>query len=113
MGVHLLNRKEAMMRRSFFLTATIVIAGFAYADGPTDNIVGKVRPVPPPGIKIAEADFAELKKGVIELGKEIDGLAQGAWRRSRRCWSCCPTCRFSITPSIMPCVMTNSMPRAK
>ncbi len=62
------------MRRSFFVAFAIVIAGFAYADGPADNNPDKVRPVPPPGIKIAEADYAELKKGVIALGKEIDEL---------------------------------------
>src|SRR5947209_19828984 len=35
---------------------------------------GKVRPVPAPWITIAEADHAELKKGVLDLGKEIDDL---------------------------------------
>jgi hypothetical protein len=63
-----------MMRRSYFVAAALVIAGFAYADGPADNNPDKVRPVPPPGIKIAEADYHELKKGVIALGKEIDEL---------------------------------------
>jgi hypothetical protein len=34
----------------------------------------QVRPVPPPGIKIPDADRGELQKGVAELGKEIDSL---------------------------------------
>ena len=63
-----------MIRRSFFLTAAIVIAAFACADGGAGNDPNKVKAIPPPGIKIAEKDFAELKKGVVELGKEIDEL---------------------------------------
>src|ERR1041385_4168693 len=62
-----------MRHVSFFLGA-FVIAGLAYADGPQDNIVDKVRPVPPPGIKVSANVFAELKKGVIELGNEIGEL---------------------------------------
>jgi hypothetical protein len=44
------------------------------ADGLADNVPEKVRPVPPPGIAISEADRAELRAGVAELGKEIDSL---------------------------------------
>src|SRR5438876_1079022 len=44
------------------------------ADGPSDNLPDKVRPVPPPGIKISEADRAELEAGAAELGKEIESL---------------------------------------
>lgn len=59
------------------VVAALAVAAFsvvAVADGPQDNLPDKVRPVPPPGVKIAEADRAELEKGVAELGKEIDDL---------------------------------------
>ena len=44
------------------------------ADGPADNRVDNVRPVPPPGIKLADADRKALQDGVDELGKQIDAL---------------------------------------
>jgi hypothetical protein len=46
----------------------------ALADGPADNLADKVRRVPPPGIKISEANRAELESGVADLGKEIQSL---------------------------------------
>src|SRR5256885_16962526 len=52
------------------LTATVP------AHGQKDNQPDKVRPIPPPGVKIADADRAELQKGVAELGKEIEELRQ-------------------------------------
>jgi len=52
----------------------LLITPFALADGPKDNIPDQVRPIPPPGIQIADADRAELEKGVAALGKEIEAL---------------------------------------
>jgi hypothetical protein len=46
----------------------------AYADGPADNLPGKVRPVPPPGVEIPSDARAELQQGVEALGKAIDEL---------------------------------------
>jgi hypothetical protein len=46
----------------------------ARADGPADNRVDNVRPVPPPGVKLADADREALQAGVDELGKQIDAL---------------------------------------
>src|SRR5262249_19520179 len=34
----------------------------------------KVRQIPPPGIKVADADRAELERGVADLGREIEVL---------------------------------------
>jgi pimeloyl-ACP methyl ester carboxylesterase len=51
-----------------------LLASWVCADGPQDNIPGKVRPVPPPGVALPEADRAELQKGALDLGKEIDDL---------------------------------------
>lgn len=47
----------------------------ARADGPKDNEPGSVRPVPPPGIVLAEADRAELDAGLAALGRDIEALA--------------------------------------
>jgi hypothetical protein len=52
----------------------LLLAEFAFADGPKDNLPDQVRPVPPPGVKIAESDRADLEKGVAALGREIEAL---------------------------------------
>src|SRR5260370_35890801 len=46
----------------------------ALADGPKDNIPDKVRRIPPPGIKVPDADRQELQAALAELAKKIDGL---------------------------------------
>ncbi len=46
----------------------------ARADGPADNQLDKVRPVPPKGITVAEADRAVIQAGIDQLGLEIDAL---------------------------------------
>lgn len=58
----------------FFLFGLFLIPNIAFGDGPTDNLADKVRPVPPPGLKLAADDIAELTKGVAALGNEIDDL---------------------------------------
>jgi dienelactone hydrolase len=52
----------------------LMTCGLLLADGPQDNIADNVRPVPPPGIKLTDADRAELAKGVASLQKDIDEL---------------------------------------
>src|ERR1044071_4131467 len=59
-----------------------LVTGSALADGPSDNLPDKVRRIPPPGIKIAEADRSELEAGAAELGKELESLRgrlKGGW----------------------------------
>src|ERR671925_20054 len=55
-------------------TVCYCFALLARADGPSDNLPDKVRRIPPAGIKIPDADRAELERGVAELGKEIESL---------------------------------------
>jgi hypothetical protein len=60
-----------------FLFAAVVLSlttSVLRADGPADNLPGKVRPVPPPGITVSDADREELGSGIAQLGKEIDAL---------------------------------------
>ncbi len=52
----------------------LAVAALARADGPRDNDPTRVRPIPPPGIKLTDADRAELQAGVERLGGEIDAL---------------------------------------
>jgi hypothetical protein len=60
--------------RAFVLCVLLALPAAARADGPGDNIPDKVRRIPPPGIKVPDADRQELQAGVEELGKEIDAL---------------------------------------
>ncbi len=52
----------------------LAATGLVRADGPADNMVDRVRPIPPKGIALSAADRSALQAGVDALGKEIDGL---------------------------------------
>jgi pimeloyl-ACP methyl ester carboxylesterase len=63
--------------RPALLTAFVVavVAITAHGDGPADNVVDKVRPIPPkPKDPVSATDKVELQKGVDELGAEIESL---------------------------------------
>jgi hypothetical protein len=62
------------MRRCF-LTLLFVLAPFALlADGPQDNVPDKVRPIPPAGVAIPDAERKELETSTESLGKLITEL---------------------------------------
>ncbi len=67
-------------RRLLFLAAAaagLVLGPLPFparADGPADNQSDKVRPIPPPGILVPEADRRHLTAGAAWLGAEIDLL---------------------------------------
>ncbi len=63
-----------MAKRILSISFTFFIASLLLADGPSDNVPDKVRPVPPKGIALDEADRAKLQDGVEALGKEIAQL---------------------------------------
>ena len=48
-----------MKRLILILAATTA----AFADGPKDNEAVTVRPIPPPGVEVPEADRARLTEG--------------------------------------------------
>lgn len=56
------------------LFAACLAYACARADGPTDNIPDKVRPIPHKGVAIPEKDRAELTTKAAELRKAIDAL---------------------------------------
>ena len=77
----------------------LVLTSLARADGPQDNLLDRVGPIPPKGIALAEADRSELQAGVDALGKEIDASAKRASRASLSYCRSCRTCRSITTPS--------------
>ena len=65
-----------MTGRFLPLWLLLIIAGIVRADGPRDNQAENVRPVPPKGIAVPDADRAALRAGVDELGQQIDALRE-------------------------------------
>jgi predicted esterase len=65
------------MLRSLALSFLFVLASLSAAyDGPQDNKADNVRRIPPPGIKISDADRAELSKDVAAFEQEIKQVRQ-------------------------------------
>ncbi len=62
------------MKRRFLALLVFFPATLLFADGPGDNLPDKVRPVPPAGIQISDADRNELQTATDSLGKEIERL---------------------------------------
>ena len=48
----------------------------AFADGVKDNQAADVRPIPPPGVAVPEADQARLSEGLTKLRAGIDEAAK-------------------------------------
>ena len=65
-----------MSIRCLLLMMPLALTSLVGADGPSDNAVDKVRPVPPKGISLADADRSALQAGVDGLGNEIDALRE-------------------------------------
>jgi hypothetical protein len=61
--------------------SALVFAAALRADGPADNHPDKVRPVPPPGIKVSEEDRAELRSALDALGAEVEALRKSLAKR--------------------------------
>jgi dienelactone hydrolase len=61
-------------KRTLLALSALVVVALLHADGPGDNLPDTVRPVPPAGIKLADADRTELQAGVEALGKNIERL---------------------------------------
>src|SRR4051794_19893736 len=61
-----------MRNRSLAILLTLALfACRASADGAADNLPEKVRRVPPPGIKISDADRAALADGIAALAADV------------------------------------------
>src|SRR4051812_12118596 len=53
---------------------SLAMAGLVRADGPADYTADRVRPVPPRGIAVSDADREALRSGADALGEEIEAL---------------------------------------
>jgi pimeloyl-ACP methyl ester carboxylesterase len=60
--------------RCVLVLALSMASRSAVADGPADNDPARVRPIPPPGIAVGEADTQRLRAGLAELSAAIDKL---------------------------------------
>ena len=60
-----------MSIRWLLLLLPLTLTLMARADGPADNRVDNVRPVPPPGIRLADADRKAIQDRLDELSKQI------------------------------------------
>lgn len=54
----------------------LLAPALAFADGPKDNLPDNVRPIPPVGIDVPEADVKALTQGLADLRKAIDEAAK-------------------------------------
>lgn len=66
----------AAMFAAAIATFATLPANTSRADGPKDNIVDNVRPVPPVGNDIPAADMDEIKKGLAELQQLIKDIGK-------------------------------------
>jgi len=56
--------------------ALAALVGSALADGPADNLVDNVRPIPPKGNPVLAEDAADIKKGLAELQQLIKDIGK-------------------------------------
>src|SRR6476660_6506503 len=56
------------------IVLVMVLGVAAWAEGPADNAVDKVRPIPPVPKAMTPGDKADVEAGVASLGKEIEAL---------------------------------------
>lgn len=68
-----------ILRRCFL--GLVMLHLSARADGPADNVPDKVRPVPPPGIQIAEEVRAELSTQAAQLGTDLNTVREELGKR--------------------------------
>ena len=61
---------KLLLSPALLLLAVLTVS----ADGPADNLADKVRPIPPPGVKVPDQIRAELNAGVKSLGDDIARL---------------------------------------
>lgn len=54
----------------------LLVLTSVFADGPKDNQAENVRPVPPPGVAVPDADRARLTEGLTKLRAAIDEAAK-------------------------------------
>ena len=72
---HLWNGIGLMKLPRIVSLILLVVAGASvWADGPADNNVATVRPVPSPGVMIAPSDREALEAGLKQLTEKVVSL---------------------------------------
>ncbi|MDB5350000.1 MAG: prolyl oligopeptidase family protein [Planctomycetota bacterium] len=70
--------------RSMFTFLLLALTFPALADGPSDNIPAKVRPIPPRGIAVPDAERKGLEEGLTKLAEKIAAIeAKNDTKRTR------------------------------
>ena len=64
-----------MCQRAVLFVCLLLGASACWADGPRDNHPDSIRPIPPAGIDVPDADADPLRSGLSELGQAIKRLA--------------------------------------
>jgi dienelactone hydrolase len=64
-----------MCQRPIAFVCLLLVAANSWADGPRDNHPESIRPIPPAGVEVPEADAQQLRHGLNELGQAIKRLA--------------------------------------
>src|SRR5262245_45889070 len=70
-----------MLCRWLMPVLLVVSIAPARGDGPADNRPDNVRPIPPKGIAISDADRVELRAGIDELSRQIESLRESLRRK--------------------------------
>ncbi|HEX4131762.1 MAG TPA: prolyl oligopeptidase family serine peptidase [Pirellulales bacterium] len=66
-----------------FVCFAVSLGLVARADGPKDNLPGEVRPIPPVGVEVSEADRAELEQGLHKLQEKIEQLRKRGQKEAK------------------------------
>ena len=72
--------------RHFLFVSIFALSLSLRADGPTDNQLDKVRPVPPPGVAVSDADRTELQSGLDELGRSLEKIRASSNKTAAANW---------------------------
>ena len=68
------QEKSTDVLRRLFSFSLCLLTSLAHGDGAPDNLPDQVRPIPPKGVAVPEADRLTLKAGLDKLSQEIAGL---------------------------------------
>lgn len=74
---------QRLIRLMKFQLLPFLLVAAALADGPKDNLADDVRPVPPPGVAVPEADAKALTQGLSELRVAIDAAVKAQAKNPR------------------------------
>lgn len=75
--------KHTLLLPAAALGFAVALPHISLADGPKDNLPQNVRPIPPPGVEIPQADRDALTKGAAELKQLIEDAKKAQAKNPR------------------------------